>query len=264
MSCIFMNPVTILFRRILYKIPLKRLLVLLAVFAVGFAYTNAFDLTFNSSGSNTLNNSTITKWDIWQIVCGATNNTNWFYLWWNKFNQYVPGCLKWPTTISGSANVRWVIYDITCPSCPSCPSQYTSQECQTEYSLISISSVDQEYCENNNLCPLYDCPVNSWWSLSNVYINNILHVGAPNIFMNIPEEIDRDYAYTTWWQNMNIDIVWYNQDTEYINNLIDVQTYQPTSEDFTNVFLGFKEYAWLLVVTLFIILSFYLVKKSFK
>lgn len=143
---------------------------------------------------------------------------------------------------------------------------YTSLECQTEYSLIPVSSVDQNYCTTNNLCPSCpscpDTPVWSW-GISNVYINNILHVGAPNIIMNIPEEIDWDYEYTQWWNNMNIDVVWYNQDTEYIEWLIDVQNYKPTSDDFSNTFWLFSSYWWLLIATLFVILIFYFIKKLF-
>ena len=82
--------------------------------------------------------------------------------------------------------------------------------------------------------------------------------------MNIPEEISWDYAYTSSGYNFNLDIEWYNQDTEYINWLIDVNSYQPTSEDFTSVFSLFGNYWWLLVACLFIILIFYFVKKAFK
>ena len=167
----------------------------------------------------------------------------------------------------------------------------TSQDCQTQYSLIPISSVDQnycitnfpliptssvdqaycinnfpviaitwvnqDYCVNNNLCP-----VNTAW-VSNVYINDIFHPWAFNVVINIPEEIDWDYAYTNSWYNLNLDVVWYNQDTEYINSLITTNNYQANSDDLAWVFGLFWDFWSLLVVCLFVILLFYFIKKLF-
>lgn len=160
----------------------------------------------------------------------------------------------------------WYILPSECPSssCPSCPSQYTSLECQTEYSLIPINDVDSAYCESNNLCSSSDSPIdcpNVW--VSNLFINDIFHPWAFNVIMNIPSEIDWDYAYTNSWNNINIDIVWYNQDEEYINAWIDTNNYKPTSSDFTNIFTKFSGFWGLLVATLFVILIFYFIKKIF-
>lgn len=141
---------------------------------------------------------------------------------------------------------------------------YTSLQCQTEYNLIPIESVDSNYCTTNNLCPVCpSCPVWSW-SLSNVYINNILHVGAPNIIMNIPEEIDWDYAYTQWWNNMNIDIVWYNVDYEKMQEVIDIQNYKPWSEDLNNVITSVVPLfvPWLCIILLLYFI-FRFIKKVF-
>lgn len=154
----------------------------------------------------------------------------------------------------------WYILPSECPS-----SSMSSYECQSEYNLIPIDEVDSAYCESNNLCtsssdPI-DCP-NVW--VSNLFINDVFHPWAFNVIMNIPEEIDRDYAYTNSWSNINIDVVWYNQDTEYINSLIDINDYKPNSDDFSKVFGLFDRYWWLLIACLFIILVFYFVKKIFK
>lgn len=141
---------------------------------------------------------------------------------------------------------------------------YTSLECQIEYNLIPIEEVDSAYCESNNLCPAWwtpsDCP-NVW--VSNLFINDIFHPWAFNVIMNIPSEIDWDYAYTNSWNNINIDVVWYNQNEEYINAWIDTNNYRPTSSDFTNIFSNFSQFWGLLVATLFVILVFYFIKKMF-
>jgi len=137
----------------------------------------------------------------------------------------------------------------------------SSLECQSEYSLIPVSSVDQNYCETNNLCPSCSvCP--DWdWSLTDLYINNILHVWAPTILMNIPEEIDWDYAYTSWWNIMNIDVVGYNVDYEKMQETIDIQNYKPSNEDLSNVITNVIP---LFVPWLCIILLLYFIFKFIK
>lgn len=243
----------VLYRRILYRIPLKFLLVLLVVCAVFIAcFSSAVDIPtanwqWNIDDYNGLydyvherfqySDSTLMEVSSSiDFVClkrrdannGAKYSFDWT-TWYNTFN-YERGCtdihsfyIKWDTLITYFKFWQWLI-----------PIVYDSIKCQTEYSLIPISSVDQEYCTSNNLCPSQDCPVWTWW-ISSVYINDILHVGAPFIYMNIPEEIDWDYAYTQWWTNMNIDVVWYNQDTEKIEWIITVQNYKPNSSDFTSL-----------------------------
>lgn len=176
----------VLYRRILYKIPLKLLLVLLAVFAVLFACFSSAD--------------------------------------------------------------------------------YTSLECQTVYNLIPIESVDQNYCESNNLCPSQECPVVPvyTWDISNLYINNVLHLWAPNIIMNIPDEIDWDYAYTAWWQNMNIDVVGYNVDYEKIDSIVAFQNYKPSSEDFQKIIWLLAPYTKIIVFFVFLFIIWAWIKKPFK
>ena len=212
-----------------------------------------------------------------------TFDPNWTFVNFDPKDNYSLFCYTWSDTLylrrwdsSNNITVKYFYLDIppgdcpACPSCPTCPSQYTSLECQSEYSLIPISSVDQNYCTTNNLCPSEDCPdtpIYTWdltpW-VSNIFINDVFHPGAYNVIMNIPQEIDWDYTYTNSGYNFNLDVVWYNQDTEYIEGLIDVQNYKPTSEDFTNVFGGFGYFGWLLVACLFVILVFYFIKKAFK
>lgn len=144
-------------------------------------------------------------------------------------------------------------------------------QCESDYNLIPVSSVNSSYCQNNNLCPLIpdiDCWTGDWiwsgdWNWSALWINNIQHLWAANLFINIPEEIWRDYAYTNNWNNMNIDVEWYNVDYEYIEWVINKQSYIPTSEDLSNVFSNLGLFWSLLVVCLFVILVFYMFKKIF-
>ena len=160
---------------------------------------------------------------------------------------------------SSSRNFYYYGFSWDIITCPTCPSQYTENECKSVYWLIDESECIWWDCPSCPVCP--DTPEN-WFS--NVYVNDILHPGAFNIVINIPDEIDRDYAYTWSWTNFNLDVVWYNQDTEYITAVIDQQNYAPTSEDFTRLVGMLPNYAWLLVACLFVILVFYLIKKSFK
>lgn len=149
----------------------------------------------------------------------------------------------------------------------SCPDQYTSLECQTEYNLIPISSITQSYCVSNNLCPTI--PDNECWTWesnnwSALWINNIQHLGASNIFINIPEEISRDYAYTNNDNNMNIDIEWYNVDYDYINWIINNQNTKPSTDDLNSIITKVLPLfvPWLVII-LFIYFVFKFIKKIF-
>ena len=247
------NFFNVLYRRILYKIPLKWLLVLLAVLAVWFAsFSNAwlvlddsFDLTVNSNNQWTRYTNT---WDFTCIVLNSCTRyaNNSFMM---AFDDYVSYAINldfvWWTIPSNFSRGMWYCFTnraefyVSSSECNITMNrykvnEYTSLQCQTEYSLIPISEVDSSYCQSNNLCPSWwtpsDCP-NVW--ISNVFINDIFHPGAFNIIMNIPDEVDWDYAYTNSWNNLNIDIVWYNVDYEYMDWVVDIQTYKPNSDDFS-------------------------------
>ena len=239
----------VLYRRILYKIPLKLLLVLLAVFGLLFACTNA------TSVSLTVNwwvDNFVYKSSYWnpEILCISNSNkcNNVVYtigIDWNYSNNTqtpINTINNWDN-LAYICTIEWQWFDVVpiwtsspCVITVYYPDNYTIQQCQTEYNLIPISSVDQNYCTSNNLCPSWwtpwDCP-NVW--VSNIWINDIFHPWAFNVIMNIPEEIDRDYAYTNSWQNMNIDVVWYNVDYDYIDWVVDSQNYKPSSSDLSSI-----------------------------
>ena len=169
-----------------------------------------------------------------------TNNSNTYQLHYYNSSSIME-CFTWftNTTITLTNSCDWNISVSYFWYSNSYPYQnYTSLQCQTEYNLIPILSVDSNYCISNNLCSSSDCPSYTWdltpW-VSNVWINDLFHPWAFNIIMNIPEEIDWDYAYTNSWQNMNIDVVWYNVDYDYINDVVDTQNYKPSSSDLSSI-----------------------------
>lgn len=197
-----------------------------------------------------------------------TYDTWWWAVTMNHDYQY---CFASWDTVIFSWNTwmnRWLLVEYRdiwneCPACPSCPSQYTSLECQQEYSLIPVSSVDQNYCVSNYLCPSTDCPGNTWdvnWSA--LYINNIQHLWGAIIRVDIPEEIDRDY--TQWTGEFDLDIVGYNVDYEAIQNKIDIQNYKPSQEDFNNVIWVLAWYMPLIVILIWFVVILSLIKKPFK
>lgn len=148
--------------------------------------------------------------------------------------------------------------DITLVSSP-----MTSLDCQNEYNLIPISSVDQNYCETNNLCPSWDWSCEEWdWNWSALYINNIQHQSAPLINVDIPDYIYWDYSSDEDEFNLYVGS---GYDQDYIDNVIAINSYQPTSQDFTDVFVsGLTLVMPYIVIVLFIIFIRKLIKRIFK
>lgn len=132
---------------------------------------------------------------------------------------------------------------------------------------FNSSAIDSNYCESNNLCPIYtwdswNC--NTWdISWSSVYINDIQHVGGPSINIDIPEEISWDYNYSNT-DDMYINVEWYNVDYDKINGIVDIQNYKPNSEDFNKLVSEVLPLLipWLVVI-LFLYFIFRFIKKIF-
>lgn len=195
-----------------------------------------------------------------------------YYMVCNESNNSV----NFPWTTNGLRNISYISFEKNffqslisdnCLSCPSCPNQYTSLECQTEYNLIPIENVTENYCTSNfNLISPSDCPV-SWWTWdinwSSVWINNQQVVWSPNIFLNIYDKLDWSQTYVN--QDMYIDVNGPEGDEEYINWIIGINTYRPTSEDFTTVFVsGLTLLFPYIVITLFVLFIRKLIRKIFK
>ena len=274
----------VLYRRILYKIPLKFLLILLALFAVCFAsFSDAtiikpneinpdnFEFTIVSNFRWSVNLKSTYSIPNWWILCTFVWNANSCTLNdWNttqNMGQFEVFCMNTDTAIincTSSSSYHLLYYsddliDILKPP-------YTSLQCQTNYSLIPISSVDQNYCTTNNLCPSTECPSCPVGSggVSSLYINDILHIWSPFIYMTIPQELSWDYEYTQWWTNMLIDIEWYNVDYEYMDWVVDIQNYKPNSEDLSTLVSSVLPLfvPWLVII-LFIYFLFRFIKKIF-
>lgn len=132
---------------------------------------------------------------------------------------------------------------------------YDSLQCQQEYWLIPIEDVNSEYCVENNFCP-----ITSWWS--SLFINEIEHPSAPLINITIPEEFD--WTYTWDEEEYNVDIKWFNVDTEYIDWIIRNQTTLPNKTDFNNTISGLIPLLvpWLVIIMFFIFI-FRFIKKLF-
>lgn len=189
-------------------------------------------------------------------------SSTWYNLWTLAKNSVVCNIYDTPYYNAPSASAYtayWFnLWIEECEECQTCEDQYTSQECQQEYSLMPISSCNSEYCWLNWLCPEY-----TWSTMSELYINWINHLWAPIINLTFPLEQSWDYNYT--WDVMNINLSWENNvDYEYMDNIIRTQHSTPNNTDFNNTI------SWLiplfipwLVIILFIIFVFRFLKKIF-
>lgn len=218
-------------------------------------------INFNTNSHTT---SIITSSDI------IANNSVSFQLRGDCISLYMP----WQWSNSSNISFDWSCVfswdDVlsiwwSCPECPTCDDPYTSLECQTEYNLIPVEDVDINYCVWNWLCP-NEC--GSWtdlsWDLqySNIYINSILHPWEENIFIDIPDYIQWDYLVTTWEFNV---YVWSWYDMDYMNSIIKINSYRPTSSDFTNIFVsGLTLIFPYIFVLLLIVFIWKLIKRVFK
>ena len=208
---------------------------------------------------------------------------NWICLYWNK--PYLNVKLN-----SSSNTIDYEVYKLTdlLDSQFNCPvSSWVGSSCNTWAILswyILESSINQSYCLNNWLCPSCptideeycinnfnlispsSCPVcsggvSNWSSL---WINNIQHLGASNIYMSIPEEISRDYSYSNSWEIMEVDVEGYNVDYDYINNVVEIQKYKPSDEDFNNIVWILAQYMPIIVIFIGLLFLYKLLKKPFK
>ena len=185
----------------------------------------------------------------------------WFsYMYLSSTRNPDPYYISYTCVFSGDTIIDWS--NTWWWSCPECP-EINTWEILSWY--ILESEVDTNYCVWNWLCP-NECW--SWtdfsWDLvfSNLYINNILHPWKSNIFVEIPDYITWDYSTDTWSFNL---YVWSWYDVDYINSIIDINSYRPDSKDFTDIFVwGLTLITPYIVICLFFFLIWKLLRRIFK
>ena len=201
--------------------------------------------------------------------------------WWDVFNFKYSCTFSWDNVsdMGGSS----------CPECPTCPEQYTSEQCQSVYWLVTSWSLnacqsDLESCQentswfnnllnscsndlnacNNSLtnCLQQNCPNSfTWINRSSIFINNIQYPWAPTIKFTIPQEIERD-NYTDD-EEMNIDVIGYWYDQEKMQNMVNTQYYKPTAEEMSKLIEKAADFMPLVAVALLIIRARRIIKKVF-
>lgn len=184
------------------------------------------------------------------------------FIWITSFNissLWIPDWVSIDYTCTFEWDNVYSVWGWTCPECP----EVNTWEILSWY--ILESEIDTNYCVWNWLCP-NECW--SWtdfsWDLqySNIYINSILHPWKQNIFVDIPDYITRDYSSTG--DDFNL-YVWSWYDVEYIESIIDINSYRPDSEDFTNVFVsGLTLIFPYIFILLLIVFIWKFIKRVFK
>ena len=262
-------PMNKIFKYILGIIPLL----------IGVSFCNAEiigDTTPTTQSYNMVGSNITTNWKI--CVMTPWNNGVLTINWTNtNMTAYKMYCFSSWTTFTIKHSNYWsdtlYKYDFTniftwgnCPTCPTCEEQYTSLECQTEYSLIPISSVNANYCHVNFwLIDPMECPISEWsWTIqwSALYINNLQYASTDNINISIPEDIAWSLDYNN--DDTDIDIEWYNADTTYIENVIWNTELTPTAEDMTTLVNWLQAYLPYFFIWLIMLFFIWLVKKFFR
>ena len=129
------------------------------IWLVWFWYCNYFVNIQSITVSSNWWTRSFNQWDciiITSAWCQSSsefyNNSN-VYLWTlNWLNAYSFFCFSeaWYWKNNYNQSCTWRYWNLTwlSVSCPTCEEQYTSEECQQEYSLMPISSCNSEYCSS--------------------------------------------------------------------------------------------------------------------
>lgn len=142
--------------------------------------------------------------------------------------------------------------------------QYTSSECQQEYNLIPIEYVNQNYCESNNLCPI--CNNNSW-SINTGVNRSALFLNGQQITSNAIIDINAENYLKTDIEYLNdtVDIdISFEENTDYINNVINQEKLTPTKEDFETLLIWLAEFIPYLFIALLFIVIVKITRKIWK
>lgn len=200
-------------------------------------------------------------------IVNANDNTQWTWL---RLTNYASDTMTF-SSILYSWNLQfsqsnWNLL-MTCPSSDCSYFESKLNDCE---SLLDEYWSDLDSCESElNICTpaLSSCLSGgssdlSWTNWSALFINDIQHIGNSIIDITIPEEINWDYYNT--WEVFELNVSWYNVDTEYIANIIENQKTYPSDVDFNNIITDLipKFIPWLVII-LFLYFVFRFVKKIF-
>lgn len=238
-------------------------------------------MKFTSSNAQTLT--------MWFANWSTTTPTNLYTLYADQYWNTI--CLYWNKPylnikLNASSNtINYEVYKLTDLLSDSIPCEESSSSC--DYSdYILLSDVTQNYCTNrySNLISESDitswycetefwlidpenCPY-SWWTgdvlWSSLYVNNRQVQGASNINLFLPDFLTWDYVYFNSWSDLEIDVE--NEgDQDYINDLLSIETYHPSSDEFAVSFVGYLTLLMpYIIVTLFVIFIWKLIKRIFR
>jgi len=212
----------------------------------------------------------------WRLsfLSSLSTQSNWQYY---STNQVSLLCASWWrryfAMASTSANNKFTIWEFWIVSPDQLlyliNSRYDFIECDSYLSTcqsdLNSCNSDLNTCENDLInCGEWNTPSCESWDIqwSSLYINDIQHLWASVIDITIPEEISWDYVNEN--DEFILDVNWYNQDSEYIDNIIRLQNYKPTSEDFTELIWTLAPYSKILIFCVFIFIIWAWLKKPFK
>lgn len=201
--------------------------------------------------------------------------SNWICLYGNKayFNIKPNSNLDYSFEVYKLTDLLNSSIPCTTPSCDYSwyvlESNVTQNYCTNKYqNLIPESDITSDYCEVEFwLIDPVNCPSGWSWTgdvqRSALYINNVQYLGSPNIYVNVNDILDYSMTYVSW--SAIIDVDGYKADTWYMADILTVQEYHPSSEDFTVAFVSFLT-LWLpyVVVILFVVFVRKLIRKIFK
>jgi len=125
--------------------------------------------------------------------------------------------------------------------------------CSIDSNIICIFDWEPVLCSD-----YLNCSAGSF----DVKLNGIPFEDLASVNVEIPEELAFDYSQNG--AELNINISWYNVNTEYMDDIIEKQSFIPSNEDLSAVVQSFVPYMSIMIFILFLIFVFNVIKKVFK
>jgi len=255
------------------------------------SYTNIFNYWNNGDWTYCikLTSSSPQQLTFWFANWGTSTPTNLYSLYADQYWNWV--CLYWNKSYfnaklnSSSNTVSYEVYKLTDLLSDNIPCEENSSSCDySDYELKS--NITENYCTNkfSNLINEEDitswycetefwlidpenCPASGWtWDInwSNFFVNSEQIQGASMVYLRLPEFLNWDYTYINSWSTLNINVenAW---DSEYIQNILDIQSYHPDKDQFAFSFAWFLTLLMpYIIITLFVLFIWRLIRRIFK